>query len=207
MWGGVGHASVGDMHIEVLQPGTSNLYLGRAFSLTNVHDTELDFRIRRAWAKFGAFKHELTDKSVPLHLRLKLFHSVVTPTVMYGSGTWVMTVERQTKLARAQLRMVRSILGRTRRLYPSGNLETWVDWMQRVTAEARMLLHEHGIPLWVSEWENRLTKWARNVASMQPERWARRVLDWHPSGRRSRGRPVARWQDQHHVLSLLRHAQ
>ena len=32
----------------------------------NVHDVELEHRLKRAWAKFGVSKQELTDKSVPI---------------------------------------------------------------------------------------------------------------------------------------------
>ena len=67
-------AAVRDMRIEVLDPTASNMYLGRALCLTNLHDTELDHWLKKAWAKFGTLKRELTDKAIPLHLRLKLFH-------------------------------------------------------------------------------------------------------------------------------------
>ena len=71
---GVRMAEVRNMNIEVLQPTSNKMYLGRALTLTSVHDSELDYRLQRAWAKFGAFKQELTDKATPLPLRLKLFH-------------------------------------------------------------------------------------------------------------------------------------
>ena len=60
---GVTSEAVGKMNIEVLAPTESNLYLGRALALTNVHDLELDHRLRKAWAKYGTFKEELTNKA------------------------------------------------------------------------------------------------------------------------------------------------
>jgi hypothetical protein len=74
-------ARVGNMDIEVMEPTASAMYLGRELSLTTPHDTELRHRMRRCWAKFSVFKSELTDKGVPLHLWLKLFNTVLTPTV------------------------------------------------------------------------------------------------------------------------------
>ena len=79
-------AIVGGMTIEVMVPHSSNMYLGRALTLTNVHDAELAHRLKKAWAKFGIFKQELTDRAVPIHLRMKLFHSVMTPPALYGCG-------------------------------------------------------------------------------------------------------------------------
>ena len=95
------------MRIEVLGPEASAMYLGRALSLTDTHGVELANRINKAWAKFGVWKQELTDREVPLQLRLKLFQAVITPTVLYGSGSWVMTDARQAVLQSAQLKMLR----------------------------------------------------------------------------------------------------
>ena len=40
-------ASVRGMNIEVMDPSSSNMYLGRALSLTEPHQTELDHRFRK----------------------------------------------------------------------------------------------------------------------------------------------------------------
>ncbi len=42
------------------------------------HDTELQHRIAKAWAKFGVFRSELTDKDVPL---------LETETIPFGGFT------------------------------------------------------------------------------------------------------------------------
>ena len=65
------------------------MYLGRALTLTDTCQVELAHRIKKGWANFGMMKNELTDKNVPIGFRLKLFHTVVTPTIMYGSCSWV----------------------------------------------------------------------------------------------------------------------
>jgi hypothetical protein len=108
---GVTTVRIGGMSIEVLSPIANTMYLGRALTLTDTHDVELTNRLKKAWGKFGAFKQELTDKAIPLHLRLKLFNSVVTPTVLYGCSSWVMTHARDAKLRSAQLKMLRAIWG------------------------------------------------------------------------------------------------
>ena len=151
-------AVVEGMKIDVMEPTESNMYLGRALSLRDVHDAELTHRLKRAWAKFGTFRQELTDKAVPLHLRMKLFHSAVTPTALYGCGSWVMTKERDSKLKGAQFKMIRAMLGRGRKYKPDGDVETWVDWVQRVTTEARQLMKNHDVPIWTEERRSRLRR-------------------------------------------------
>ena len=67
------------MNIEVLDINTNVLYLGRELSLTSPHDAELRHRVRKAWAKFNVYRSELTDKGVPLPLRLKLYPYAYNP--------------------------------------------------------------------------------------------------------------------------------
>jgi hypothetical protein len=190
-------ARINSMDIEVLESTASALYLGRDLSLTTPHDTELKHRIKKAWAKFGVFRDELTDKGVPLHLRLKLFNAVLTPTVLYGCGCWAMTTIRDTTLRTTQMKMLRCILGR-RRLVDSGTgeVETWVEWVQRVTREARQAMAENAVPDWVEEQRRRVSKWSNQLENMDQERWAKKVLNWQPDGRRSRGHPCTRWEDK-----------
>ena len=192
----------------MLEPGATTMYLGRSLSLTDVHDSELRHRIAKAWAKFGTYRQELTDKTIPLILRLKLFQSVVTPTVLYGSCSWVMTQTREQALKTTQLKMVRAILG-MRRLVTHGsdasehaNLETWVEWVRRATAEARKMMEAHRVSDWVTEQTHRVKRWGEKIGKMESHRWTKRMLAWSPFGRRSRGHPCCRWAEKMEV-SLL----
>ena len=143
--------------------------------LNKVHGRESDHQLKRAWAKFVAFNQELIDKAIPLHLRLKFFHSVVAPTALYGCSSWVMTCAREARLGSAQLEMLRTILGRRRILKLDGDQETWVEWVQRVTAEARQEMEANSIPSWIEEQRCRLQSWRGRLSRMNCERWARRV--------------------------------
>ena len=150
-------AKVGEMTIEVLDSSASTMYLGRLLSLTDAHDTELQHRIKKAWAKFGAYRDELVNRDVPLNLRLKLFNSVVSPTMLYGCASWVMNEARKQKVQAAQMRMIRSITGRKRKIDgETGESETWITWMKRTTAEARNRMKE-----------NKIQKWTQVIATTQ----------------------------------------
>ena len=88
------------------------------------------------------------------------------------------------------------MLGRRRIVSPEGDIETWVEWVQRVTNEARQVMEQFNIPGWIEERRSRLQRWSERLGQMDAERWAQRVQDWIPEGQRARGRPPARWADQ-----------
>ena len=95
------------------------------------------------------------------------------------------------------MKMLRAIVG-NKRLISSGSseLETWVDWIKRTTEDVRHLMQIHKIPEWVGLQRIAMKKWLGKVEAMSSNRWAKIVLNWHPTGFRSRGRPVIRWVDQ-----------
>eukprot|EP00959_Pyramimonas_sp_CCMP1952_P277324 5797871-Pyramimonas_sp.AAC.1 len=94
---------------------------------------------------------------------MKLFHSAVTPTALHGCGSWVMTVERDSKLEGTQLKMARAMLGRGRKYKPDGDVETWMDWVRRVTMEARQVMKHHDVPIRTEERRSRLQRWSERL--------------------------------------------
>jgi hypothetical protein len=83
--------------------------------LKKPHTKELSNRIKCAWAKIVQHKEELTKKQYSLADRLRLFESIVSPAVLYGSETWTLTKEMAKLLRTTQRRMLRKILGQGRR--------------------------------------------------------------------------------------------
>ena len=189
------------------------MYLGRLLNLCELHDTELEHRLRRGWAKFSIYKKELTDKDYSLFQRLRLFHSVVTPTVLYSSGTWTMTTARVNALRCAQRKMLRAILGKGRQLVEPSNsndesiaaereemgeeeqMESWAHWIQRTTREAVEAMRKTGVTDWVEEQRRRLWRWAGHVARRTDGRWSKKAVLWTPTGFRTKGHPKKRWDD------------
>ena len=92
------------------------VYLGRKVALGyNCHDEELDHRISKAWGKFMSSKQELCGRHYSLPDRLRLCNSVVTPTILYGCGAWMMTLSRERRLRTVQRQRLRKVWGLTRR--------------------------------------------------------------------------------------------
>jgi hypothetical protein len=182
-------ARVGDNQIEILAPSEPTKYLGRALAFMDFHDREIKHRISAGWAKFTSYKKELCDRGIPLERRLRLFNSVVTPTVMYGSGSWTMTREREQRMRVARRRMIRKIVQVPRAKDEDGTLEDWVSYFRRSTHEADKMSNAAGVTDWEVEQRRRKWRWAGHVARMTDRRWTWVLLMWVPTGARRVGKP------------------
>ena len=202
--------SVNGLAIQIVPLTADVKYLGRRITFDNAMRTELDHRIRCAWAKFVSFKQELTGKYYSLRDRLKLFDSVVTPAVLYGSTSWTLTKVSEHLLIRTQRRMLRMILGSGRRRvapvvdeasssdvnrqcgHPDvdnlvkeaddleDGLESWRDWIQRTTHQVEEHLDTLNIESWLHQARRRKWAWAARVVNLPEDRWANRLMKWNP---------------------------
>jgi hypothetical protein len=183
--------------VEILTSTDSTKYLGRALAFYEYHDREIRNRITAGWGKFTSYKTELCNRRIPFERRLKLFNAVVTPTVLYGSCCWTMTVERERSLKVARRRMLRKVVQVVRQKDDKNadGLEDWVTYIIRATQETEKISEENGVADWVLEQRRRKWKWAGHVARMEDRRWTNLALLWCPSGQRAVGRPTKRWED------------
>ena len=111
----ISHVKVGREKVEVLPKDGTAKYLGRELRLDAPDDAEIQNRINMAWRRFMGLKRELCNKDFRLQLRLRLFDSTVSQTLLYAAGTWTMNAEREAKLRTAQRQMLRSMPQRPRR--------------------------------------------------------------------------------------------
>lgn len=72
--------------IEIMKSQDKHLYLGRMLTGDPLRRSEAEFshRCQCAWMKFHQHKDALTDKIISVKSRLKLFHSIISPTVLFG---------------------------------------------------------------------------------------------------------------------------
>ena len=200
--------TAGDLTVEILPLEATVKYLGRHITFDKPMQSEIAHRVRCAWAKFSSYKQELTNKHYSLRDRLKLFDSVVTPTMLYGSSSWVLTKETEHILTRTQRRMLRMVLGSSRRRQltepepesasshgvdsqceeevandnadEDDHLEPWVDWLKRTTHYIEDQLTHLNIESWVHQARRRIWNWAQRVANQPPDRWANQLINWQP---------------------------
>ena len=207
---------VGDSVVDILPATESTEYLGRKLTFGEMHSTEIDARLDKAWRKFMASKTELCGRHVRLTSRLKLFHATVTPTFLYGSGTWTLTAEMERRIQSTQRRMLRWMLGAGRRKHepeqPEIEVELkpeevseetemghepWLEWIIRTTGIVEAHLGRIGLDDWVTAVRRKKWRWAGHLARRDDGRWATKLLTWRPAhGHRNIGRPCRRWCDE-----------
>ena len=106
---------IDDIGIEILTRSESVKYLGQMITFQQQETTEINNRIRAAWATFHKCRQELTSKNHMLKHCLRLFDAAITPTICYASGTWAPTKEHERVIQSAQRNMLRLIIQTTRR--------------------------------------------------------------------------------------------
>ena len=126
--------------------------------------------------------------------RLKLFDTIITPTVLYGLTACPLTDRQRERLDIVQRRMLRSIVGWSR-----SASESWADTMRHMREKVDRALRLFP----VAEWSKRIAKQQHRLAlhiAQNWNSWAAKVSRWQPAATilgafRSPGRPLRRWDD------------
>ena len=162
--------------------------------MAEFHQSELDNRIRCAWAAFSKYGEVFKSRAYAFHLKAKLFEAVVSPVALYGCPSWTLTSKMEDQLRTTKRRMLRLMSG-TRR-HPQ---ETWVEYIKRATAEAERRMMELNFVCWVDAYRCRKWRFVAKAVRATDGRWSKRLLNWNPHFRcwpcRSVGHPQLRWED------------
>ena len=188
----VAFAEIGGQMVEILQKGGSHKYLGRMFSgsLESRSQRNLDHRTSCAWLKFHEQRATLVNKHIPIHLRLKLFVSVVTPSALYSLSSTPLTATQLGKLGATQRRMIRKMIG-WRRVAEEDWAETGHRMKERLAASmARCPVQACS----VTRNHQRQRLMTRLDTGIAPQLT---ILsqEWVPPTTRPRARPRQRWTD------------
>ena len=84
-------------------------YLGSIIQQNGNIDEDINQRIKVGWQKWKYSSGVLCDKRVPL--RLKVYHMVVRPVVLYGLESWPLKKMQVQRLMVVEMRMIRWIRG------------------------------------------------------------------------------------------------
>ena len=127
----------------------------------------------------------LQDKLISRRAKLRIWNSVLRPTVIYGCEAWSLTIRQQQRLLAFENRVLRTILG------PVINLADGTS-RRRTNLEIRDLTQQ---PLITSVIKSRRLQWAGHVVRAPRERIISRVFHGRPTSPRPLGRPRMRWGD------------
>ena len=86
-------------------------YLGSTMSNTATIDEEISLRLARASASFGRLSDRVWKKrGLTCKTKLKVYHAVVLPSLLYGSETWTVYSRQLQRLKSFHMRCLRQIL-------------------------------------------------------------------------------------------------
>jgi hypothetical protein len=126
----------------------------------------------------------LSSLIISKNLKIKIYKTVILPTVLYGCETWSLSLGEEYRLRIFENRVVRRIFGPKR--------EEDGSWRKLHNDE----LHDlYSSPNIVRVIKSRRMRWAGHVARMGEGRGAYRVLVGRAEGKRPLGRPRRRWED------------
>src|ERR1700755_3491542 len=105
--------------------------------------------------------------------------SVLTPMLLYGAETWSMTGREESRIQSAEMYVLRTIIGRTRR--------------DRLRNER--IREEVSVKAMLNKMDAARLRWWEHLERMEEGRVAKRRWEWRPAGARPKGKPRKRWKD------------
>ena len=63
-------------------------YLGSLFAAEGGSETDVNNRVKVAWATWREVSGVVCDKKMPIKLKDKIYKTIVKPAVIYGSKCW-----------------------------------------------------------------------------------------------------------------------
>ncbi|KAJ4449040.1 hypothetical protein ANN_00434 [Periplaneta americana] len=120
------------------------------------------------------------------NLKVRIYKTVILSVVLYGCGTWTLTLREEQELRVFENKVLRKIFGAKRD-------EVTGEWRKLHNTELHALYSSS--PDIIRNIKSRRLRWAGHVARIGESRNAYRVLFGRPEGKRPLGRPRRRWED------------
>ncbi|EYC32906.1 hypothetical protein Y032_0002g503 [Ancylostoma ceylanicum] len=158
----------------------SFVYIGQRISLNRDFSEKIERRIRAGWSCFHRHEKFLSSRTVEMKYKRALFYTCILPAMLYGAETWVLTKTAERKLACAQRRMERFMVGVRLR---DKKTNAWLRGVTKVKDAVSSARERE----WAYWW---------GLAMSINVKWSREVMEWRPPLTRPAGRPKARWRDE-----------
>jgi hypothetical protein len=158
-------------------------YLGTNLTNKNSIQEEIKGQLNSGNACYYSVQNLLYFSVLSKNIKIKIYRTIILPVVLYGCGTWSLTLREECKLRVFENRVLRRIFG---------------PKMVEVTGEWRKLHNEKLNDLYSSPSIFRLIKWggmrgAGNLACTGERKGAYRILVGKTEEKRPFGRPRRRW--------------
>ena len=124
-------------------------------------------------------KEVVNRKDLSKTTKLRVYNAIVKPTLLNGSEAWTLQYRHMKKLQATEMRYLKKVEGVTR--------------MDRMSSDdiGERLMQEDVLDTVL----RKKKQWLKKIEEMSEERLARRVYMEEMPGKRPRGRPRKRWED------------
>lgn len=158
-------------------------YLGSMVSTTNTNTSEIQRRINIAnRTLYGVQKH-IRNKNIQRRTKINIYKTLIRPILTYGAETWTLTQSNERLLGIFERKVLRKIFGA---------INEQGLWRRRYNFELYQTYKDPDIVTFI---KLQRLRWAGHLARMPDNDVTKRLTMNTPEGRRSRGRPRARWMD------------
>ncbi|VDO99971.1 unnamed protein product [Heligmosomoides polygyrus] len=165
---------VGPDRLEVVDNFT---YLGSMITSNGDAEADARCRIAKATAVFRRLKPLWTSSSISNSVKLRLYSSIVVPTAVYASETWMMSA---------------SIIRRINAFHCKCLRQMRIRYTDCLTNE-EVLQRCRSSNLYETVVQRRL-RLAGHILRMPAHRLPRSAIQWTPPGKQTRGRPKNTWR-------------
>lgn len=169
--------NIGD---ETIEQVTKFVYLGGVITEDGNCTEDIKRRCGLACAAFGGLNKMWRAKNISVTTKMRLYHTLVEPVLLYGSECWTLRKEDERRLLVVEMSWLRRIKGISRR-----------DKIRNTTTRRELRAEETVI----EKIQKRRLKWYGHVERMDNKRLPLAALHGHVEGERSRGRQRKRWID------------
>ncbi|XP_043064095.1 uncharacterized protein LOC122320085 [Drosophila ficusphila] len=160
------------------------IYLGTAITSTNDVSLEIKRRVTLANRCYFGLSRHFNSRALSRQAKISLYKTLILPVLLYGAECWTVVQSDAAALGVFERKILRKIFGpicvgdayRIRWNHELYELYGDVDVVSRVK------IHR--------------LRWLGHIARMEEDAPARKVFDAVIVGKRRRGRPRMRWQDQ-----------
>ena len=154
-------------------------YLGSVISANGNADDDINMKIGKTAANFKKMNKIWSSTTISTRLKIRLYHAIILPCLLYASETWRITVKLAKKLNAFHQKCLRRIL------YISHGDHVSNDEIIRKTKSDTL----------IKMITTRRLKLAGHIIRTGDNRCAKTALSWVPSnGKRKRGRPRITWR-------------
>jgi hypothetical protein len=148
-------------------------------SISYQFPNDVELKLAKFLQLIGTIKRTIVRK-VREETILKLYNTLVLPTILYGSENWTLTASHRRRIEVAEMQLLRPLAG-----------YTFYDY--RTNDSIRRELQTDSILDKIDEYRR---NWLTHIQRMSQNRIPLKSYLYSPQGKRTIGRPNKRWREQ-----------